>query len=84
MLEKRVEEWNQKLLERGRQEGLLKGRQEGRQEGEARLLLRQLEEKFGPIDPRSRERVSSADPDRLLDWGARLLKARLLQDVFGD
>lgn len=76
MLEKRVEEWNRLLLE--------KGRQEGRQEGEARLLLRLLEEKFGPLDTRSRERIGSADADRLLDWGARLIKARRLRDVFGD
>jgi predicted transposase/invertase (TIGR01784 family) len=76
MLEKRVEEWNQKLLERGREEG--------RQKGEADLLLSQLEEKFGAVDAGSRERVRSAEPERLLEWGKRFVRARRLRDVFGD
>jgi len=80
MLEEQVEEWSRGLLEEGEQ----KGRQEGRQEGEARLLLRQLEEKFGAVDADSQERVRKADAERLLDWGARLIKARRLRDVFGD
>src|SRR5436309_2633505 len=37
MLEEQVEEWSRPLLE------------EGAQKGEARLLLRQLEEKFGAV-----------------------------------
>jgi len=72
MLEEQVEEWSRPLLE------------EGAQKGEARLLLRQLEEKFGAVDADSQERVRRADAERLLDWGARLIKARRLRDVFGD
>lgn len=72
MLAERIDEWNRQVLETGRQEG------------EARVVLRLLEEKFGALDDRSRERVRAADADRLLDWGARILKARRLQDVFGD
>jgi predicted transposase YdaD len=87
MLAKRVEEWNEKLLERGRQEGELKGRQEGRkegrQEGEAGVVLRLLERKFGSLDARSRKRVMSADEDRLLDWAERTLVAETISDVFG-
>lgn len=80
MLAERIDEWNRQVLETGRQEG----EQKGRQEGEARLVLRLLEEKFGALDDRSQERVRAADADRLLDWGARILRARRLQDVFGD
>jgi hypothetical protein len=76
MLAERIDEWNRQVLE--------KGRQEGRQDGEARVVLRLLEEKFGALDDRSRELVRTADADRLLDWGARILRARQLQDVFGD
>jgi hypothetical protein len=76
MLEKRVEEWNQILLEQGRQEG--------RQEGEASLVLRLLERKFGPLDAASRRRVKKAEPERLLAWADRILEARHLRDVFGD
>lgn len=70
MLEKRVEEWNRIL------------REEGRQEGEARLLLSLLERKFGRLDAKARKRVQSADAERLLDWGARMLTAERLEDVF--
>jgi predicted transposase/invertase (TIGR01784 family) len=76
MLEKRVEEWNQKLLERGRQEG--------RHEGEAGIVLRALERKFGRLDARSRQRVKAADADRLLDWLERISEAGQLRDIFGD
>ena len=70
MLEQRIAEWNQEL------------REEGRQEGEALLLLRLLERKFGRLDPQIRERVRIADADRLLNWGERLLSADRLEDVF--
>lgn len=98
MLEKRVEEWNRELREEGRllglkegikegqqkgiQKGIQKGLQKGRQEGEAALLLRLLERKFGRLDPQTRKRVRSADAQRLLDWGERVLTAERLEDVF--
>jgi flagellar biosynthesis/type III secretory pathway protein FliH len=66
----------------GRREGRLEGRQQGRQEGEARLLLGQLERKFGPLPEAVRERVSGADSERLLRWGEDLLTAERLDGVF--
>lgn len=59
-------------------------REEGRQEGEARMLLRQLRMKFGSLSPEVEERVRSTDADRLLEWSERVLTAERLQDVFGD
>jgi hypothetical protein len=76
MLARRVEEWNEKLLERGRQEGLL--------EGETRLVLDLLERKFGSVDARSRKRVASAGHQRLLDWLERIPSATRINDVLGD
>jgi hypothetical protein len=92
MLAESIDRWNRELLEKGReegreegrQEGREKGRQEGRQEGEARLVLRQLRLKFGPLPPRIEKRVRTADADRLLQWGERVLTAASLQDVFKD
>lgn len=78
MLEKRVEEWNHEILEKGR----LLGLKEGRQEGEAVFLLRLLERKFGRLDPRTRERVQGADSESLFEWGERVLTAERLEDVF--
>jgi predicted transposase/invertase (TIGR01784 family) len=79
MLEKRVEEWSREI----RKEARLVGLEEGRREGEAALLLRLIERKFGSLDARTRKRVRAANPERLLDWGERLLTAERLEDVFG-
>jgi predicted transposase YdaD len=59
-----------------------KGRQEGRQEGEASLLLRQLELRFGPLSESSRAQVRAADADTLLRWGERILTATTVDEVF--
>ena len=81
-----VQRWQQEFREEGREEGLLLGRQEGReegrQEGEAKVLLRQLERKFGPLDAQTRTRVLSANTDRLLEWADRILLADRLEQVF--
>jgi hypothetical protein len=55
--------------------------EQGRQQGEAAVLLRQIERKFGPPSAEVRERVLSADPDRLLDWSERILTAETLESV---
>jgi hypothetical protein len=80
MLRETVKGWTREWLEEGKKEGL----KEGRREGEVRLLVRQLELKFGPLSPRDRERIDATDSDRLLDWGERILTARSLDEVFGD
>lgn len=80
MLAESIDEWNQEVREEGRQAGL----QEGRQEGEARLVLRQLRLKFGPLEPATEDRVRSADADLLLKWSERILTAESLEDVFED
>jgi predicted transposase YdaD len=80
MLAESIDQWNRELLEKGRQEG----REEGRQEQGARIVLRQLRLKFGPLETAIEDRVRSADADRLLEWGERVLTAENLQDVFKD
>jgi predicted transposase YdaD len=72
MLAESIDRWNREI------------REEGRQEGEAWLLLRQLRLKFGSVAPELEERVRSADTDRLLEWGERVLTAASLQDIFRD
>jgi predicted transposase/invertase (TIGR01784 family) len=70
MLAESIDRWNREI------------REEGRQEGEARVVLRQLRLKFGPLEPEIEDRVRSADADRLLEWGERVLTAKSLQDIF--
>lgn len=74
MLDERVVDWNHEIR--------VQGRQEGRREGEAALLLRMLERKFGQLDIQTRKRVEDADAERLLDWGERVLTAERLEEVF--
>ena len=73
-----------KQREEQREEGREEGREKGRQEGEARVVLRLLRLKFGPLEPEIEERVRSGDADRLLEWGERVLTAATLPDVFRD
>jgi hypothetical protein len=96
MLEQRIDRWTQawerqgwqKGHEEGRKKGLSegrkKGKQEGLREGEAEVVLRLLERKLGPLPAWAKERVRSADAERLLVWAERILTAGSLNDVFVD
>lgn len=68
----------------GRQEGIEEGIEKGRVEGEATLLLRLLERRFGPLSKAARQRVAAADADALLIYGERTLDAKSLDEVFAD
>jgi hypothetical protein len=70
MLPESIDRWNREI------------REEGRQEGEARVVLRLLRLKFGPLAPEIEGQVLSADADHLLGWSERILTAVSLQDVF--
>ena len=74
-----------RFAERFIQQGLEQGRQEGREEGigqgEARVLLRQLTLKFGPVSESVRSRVESADAETLLRWSEQVLSADRVEDV---
>ncbi len=64
----------------GRREGL----QKGLQEGEARVLIRQLEFRFQKISKDLRVRIKNADTTTLLQWAERVLDAASLEEVFKD
>jgi hypothetical protein len=64
----------QQLYERGHYEGKL--------EGEAELLRRLLEHKFGSLTPRLQRRIAEADETTLQAWSLRLLTANTLEEVF--
>ena len=65
----------ERYIEQGKQLGLERGRQEGRLEGEAAILLRQIDRKFGTPSEAVQERIASADQDTLLRWSERILTA---------
>ncbi len=65
MLATRMEQWKQRTLH----------------EGEAALLLRQMERRFGVVPGWARDRVLAADTVTIEDWGLRVLDAASLEDV---
>ena len=74
MLEQRVIEW--------RDAWVAEGKAEGRLAGEAEVLSRQLEKKFGALPDWARDRFAGADAEQLLDWAERGLSAESLEAVF--
>lgn len=57
------------------------GFEKGRQEGEALILLRLIELRFGPPSDGVRARIAGADADTLLRWSERVLTAQTLEEV---
>jgi predicted transposase/invertase (TIGR01784 family) len=65
------------------QDVFTEGRLEGRVEGEAAIVLHQLERKFSPLPESARQRVVRADAETLLIWAERILDANSLDEVWG-
>jgi hypothetical protein len=70
MLAERVKEWTQQWHD------------EGRQEGEAAVLCRLIERKFGHLDEESERRITAADSDQLLGWCDQVLAATNIEEIF--
>jgi hypothetical protein len=84
MLATRSEQWVQNWLREGEEKGRRLGRQEGLRQGEASMLLRLLQRRFGVLPGWATERVTSADSPALEEWSLRILDAGRLEDVVGD
>ena len=69
MLASRAEDWKRQWL------------QEGRQKGEAAILLRQLERRFGALPDWATDRITTADTVALEEWSLRVFDATTLDDV---
>jgi hypothetical protein len=81
MLATRAEDWKRQWLQEGLEKGRAEGLTEGLMKGEAALLLRQLERRFGALPTEVRARVAAADTAALEAWGLRVLDAGSLEDV---
>jgi hypothetical protein len=55
--------------------------QQGMQQGEAQVVLRLLERKFGALPAPVRRRVEQADAQTLLEWSERILTAGSVEEV---
>ena len=54
------------------------------QQGEALLLRRQLNRRFGPLPEWAARRLTDAGPAQLERWGERVLEAATLEAVLAD
>ena len=87
MLSERVKEWTETWKEQGlaqgREQGLEQGLEQGRREGEALLLLRLIERRFGAGAKEQHEaQVKAADAETLVLWFERGLDASAVEDIF--
>uniref|UniRef100_UPI00405700F3 DUF4351 domain-containing protein n=1 Tax=Candidatus Electrothrix sp. TaxID=2170559 RepID=UPI00405700F3 len=69
------------FVERYTQKGMREGMQKGRKEGEALVLARQLQRKFGELPESIRIQIEKADSDTLLEWLDRVLTANSINEV---
>jgi len=65
----------------GRAEGQALGRGEGREQGRADVLLHLLEQKFGPLDAATHERVRLAPSEEVQRWVDGVFASSSLQDL---
>jgi hypothetical protein len=80
MLAENMLSWAEKKV----REGVREGKKKGRTAGEAAMLLRLAEGRFGPLDNGTRSRIETANEETLLRCADRILTARRLPDIFGD
>jgi hypothetical protein len=74
MLSERFDEWEAQFRREGMQEGLKKG--------EAALLTRQLQRRFGELPNSVHTRLHGARIDEIESWGERLLEVSSLEELF--
>ncbi|MBF0602339.1 MAG: DUF4351 domain-containing protein [Nitrospirae bacterium] len=60
------------------------GHQEGERDGEAKILMRQLQRRFGIVPDWVREKVAKAELSFLENWSLRIFDAQSLDDIFFD
>ena len=77
-IEPESEDFMETMADYLRAQGMARGRHEGRRE----FLLDLLGRRFGELPKPVRERVMASDDAELVRWGARLLEARDLDDIF--
>jgi len=76
-------DWGDQIKEKALFEGRQEGWQKGRQEGESKLLIRQLSRRFGPLPKWAETRVSKAKSAQLEEWADAVLNASSLTEVLG-
>lgn len=66
-------------FEKGREQGI----EQGMERGMAKLLRRQVEERFGPLPDWASTRIQSASPAEIEQWASRVISAPTLDAALG-
>ena len=77
-----MEKGLEKGIEKGMEKGMEKGIAKGRLQGEAGLLRKQLEFRFGELPSWVNEQLSGAKEQELESWAKALFSAASLEAVF--
>jgi hypothetical protein len=77
----RMSTFAERFRQEGLEQGLQKGMEQGLRQGEAAVLLRLLERKFGTLPSEAQQRIREADAETLLAWSERVLTADSLDEV---
>jgi hypothetical protein len=77
-----IQKGMQKGMQQGIQQGMQQGIQYGVQQGEAALLLRLMQNRFGTVPPSYTQRIMDASSETLLVWSGNILTAKTLDDIF--
>lgn len=75
----------QQLEKKGFEKGMIIAQQwkeEGLQQGEATILKQLLQHRFGQLPVSYTQLIANADAKTLLEWAAKVLDAKTLEDVF--
>ncbi len=75
------QEGMQQGIRQGMQQGVQQGMHKGVQQGEALMLMRLIEQKFGQQPETFHRKVKHADVETLNQWSARLFEARTVEDL---
>lgn len=80
--DRREQEATERGLERGLAQGLERGLEQGQLQGQRRLLLRQLELRFGDLPGTTRQWIEGLDsPEELERLAEKVLTAETLDDL---
>jgi predicted transposase/invertase (TIGR01784 family) len=82
MLAERIESWFEEATRKGLEKGRMEGMEAGLLKGQAGILAKLLQLRFGPLPPAAVERLSHATADELDAWAEAVLAAPSLSAVF--
>lgn len=71
-------------IQKGIKKGIEQGIEQGKVLGESEMLVKLLKNKFRRIPKQYSDKIKQANPDRLISWAMKLLRAPKIEDVFAE